>query len=55
MLKGDYIFNNPFFPKINFTVGSNFVSIPDYSTRFPAILVIDYIWVYKSGKEGKLY
>jgi hypothetical protein len=42
-----YIFNNPFFIKINLAVGGNFAGLPNLFTEFPCRLEVDYIRVYQ--------
>jgi beta-glucanase (GH16 family) len=43
----EYIFNTPFFIKINLAVGGYFAGLPELNTEFPCSLVVDYIRVYQ--------
>ncbi|MBS0000434.1 MAG: family 16 glycosylhydrolase [Cyclobacteriaceae bacterium] len=48
---GTYLFNEPFFLRVNLAVGGNFAGLPNSNTEFPANLVIDYIRVYQPLDE----
>jgi len=46
-VKGEWVFNKPFFILINLAVGGNFVGAPNSETVFPQTLLVDYVRVYK--------
>jgi len=46
-VKGEWVFNKPFFILINMAVGGNFVGAPNSETVFPQTMLVDYVRVYK--------
>lgn len=47
-VKGEWVFNQPFFLLLNIAVGGNFVGFPTTGTPFPQTMYIDYVKVYKA-------
>ncbi len=46
-VKGEWVFDHPFFMIINLAVGGSYVGFPNPNTPFPQKMVIDYVRVYK--------
>lgn len=46
-VKGEWVFNQPFFLIMNIAVGGNFVGPPNNNTPFPGTMTVDYVRVYK--------
>ncbi|MCU0442082.1 MAG: glycoside hydrolase family 16 protein [Bacteroidia bacterium] len=46
-VKGEWVFNQPFFMILNVAVGGNFGGPPNDNTPFPGTMSIDYVRVYK--------
>ena len=46
-MKGEWVFNQPFFIIMNIAVGGNFVGPPNEFTPFPGTMTIDYVRAYK--------
>jgi beta-glucanase (GH16 family) len=46
-VKGEWVFNQPFFIIMNIAVGGNFVGPPNEFTPFPGTMTIDYVRAYK--------
>jgi beta-glucanase (GH16 family) len=46
-VKGEWVFNQPFFIIMNIAVGGNFVGPPNENTPFPGSMTIDYVRAYK--------
>ena len=46
-VKGEWVFNQPFFIIMNIAVGGNFVGPPNENTPFPGTMTIDYVRAYK--------
>jgi len=44
---GRWVFEHPFFVILNLAVGGNFVGPPDASTRFPQVMLVDWVRVYR--------
>lgn len=48
-----WVYDHPFFLLLNLAVGGNWPGNPDSSTRFPQLLTVDYVRVYRqSGKPA---
>ena len=45
-VKGDWVFEHPFFVILNVAVGGNWPGPPDGSTQFPQTMVVDHVRVY---------
>ncbi|MFN0149394.1 MAG: family 16 glycosylhydrolase [bacterium] len=46
---GRWVFEHPFFVILNLAVGGNFVGPPDASTRFPQVMLVDWVRVSRFG------
>lgn len=46
-VKGEWVFNQPFFLLLNVAVGGNYVGFPTSGTPFPQTMLVDYVRVYK--------
>lgn len=46
-VKGEWVFDQPFFMLLNVAVGGSFVGFPTDGTPFPQSMFIDYVKVYK--------
>ena len=46
-VKGEWVFDHPFYIIINIAVGGNFVGAPNSETVFPQTMLVDYVRVYK--------
>ncbi len=46
-VKGQWVYDQPFFLLLNVAVGGNFVGFPTDNTPFPQTMTIDYVKVYK--------
>ena len=46
-LKGNWVFDQPFFIILNVAVGGNFVGFPNTNTAFPQTMQVDYVRVYE--------
>ena len=47
VVKGDWVFEHPFFVLLNLAVGGYWPGYPDTTTVFPQRMVVDYVRVYK--------
>jgi beta-glucanase (GH16 family) len=45
-VRGEWVYDQPFFMILNIAVGGNFVGFPTTATRFPQQMLIDYVRVY---------
>lgn len=48
-VKGEWVYDQPFFLLLNVAVGGNFVGFPTSGTPFPQSMYIDYVKVYKQN------
>jgi hypothetical protein len=48
-VKGEWVYDKPFFLILNVAVGGTFVGFPTIQTPFPQKLIVDYIRVYKEN------
>ncbi len=46
-VKGEWVFDHPFYIIINLAVGGNFVGAPNSETVLPQTMLVDYVRVYK--------
>jgi beta-glucanase (GH16 family) len=46
-VKGDWVFDHPFFIILNVAVGGNYVGFPSNLTPFPQTMYVDYVRVYQ--------
>lgn len=46
-VKGEWVFDHPFYIILNLAVGGNYVGFPSELTPFPQTMLIDYVKVYK--------
>jgi beta-glucanase (GH16 family) len=46
-VKGEWVYNQPFYLLLNVAVGGNFVGFPTTGTPFPQSMIVDYVKVYK--------
>jgi beta-glucanase (GH16 family) len=46
-LKGEWVFNQPFYIILNMAVGGNFPGSPNSETVFPQTMLVDYVRVYQ--------
>lgn len=46
-VKGEWVFDHPFFMILNVAVGGNYVGFPTAQTPFPQTMLVDYVKVYK--------
>lgn len=46
-VKGEWVFNQPFYIILNMAVGGNFPGSPNSETVFPQTMMVDYVRVYK--------
>jgi beta-glucanase (GH16 family) len=55
-VRGEWVFNQPFFILINLAVGGAWPGYPNESTVFPQFLLVDYVRVYQraDGVVGKI-
>lgn len=47
MVRGDWVFEHPFFVLLNLAVGGYWPGYPDASTSFPQRMLVDYVRVYR--------
>lgn len=47
-VKGEWVYNQPFFLLLNVAVGGNFVGFPTTGTPFPQTMYVDYVKVYQA-------
>ena len=47
LVKGDWVFEHPFFVLVNLAVGGYWPGDPDASTTFPQRMLVDYVRVYR--------
>ena len=45
-VKGEWVFNKPFYMILNMAVGGNFPGEPNLETIFPATMLVDYVRIY---------
>lgn len=50
-LKGEWVFDHPFFIILNVAVGGNYLGFPTSQTPFPQSMYIDYVKVYQEAGE----
>jgi beta-glucanase (GH16 family) len=46
-VKGEWVFNQPYFIILNVAIGGNFVGFPTTGTPYPQTMSVDYVRVYK--------
>jgi beta-glucanase (GH16 family) len=46
-VKGEWVYDHPFFMILNVAVGGNYVGFPTAQTPFPQTMLVDYVKVYK--------
>ena len=46
-VKGEWVFNQPFYIILNLAVGGNYVGSPNSQTVFPQSMYVDYVRVYQ--------
>lgn len=49
-VKGDWVFDHPFFIILNVAVGGNYLGFPTSQTPFPQSMLIDYVKVYREAE-----
>lgn len=49
-VKGDWVFEHPFFVILNLAVGGYWPGYPDATTRLPQRMLVDYVRVYKRSR-----
>jgi beta-glucanase (GH16 family) len=49
LVKGEWVFEHPFFVILNLAVGGDWPGNPDASTAFPQQMLVDYVRVYRRG------
>lgn len=49
-VKGEWVFNHPFFIILNVAVGGNYLGFPTNQTPFPQSMLVDYVKVYQEAK-----
>lgn len=49
-VKGDWVFEHPFFVILNLAVGGYWPGYPDATTELPQRMLVDYVRVYKRGR-----
>lgn len=49
-VKGDWVFEHPFFVILNLAVGGHWPGYPDATTQLPQRMLVDYVRVYKRGQ-----
>ena len=49
LVRGDWVFEHPFFVLLNLAVGGYWPGYPDASTSFPQLMLVDYVRVYRKG------
>ncbi len=47
-VRGEWVFDHPFYIILNVAVGGTFVGAPDAQTRFPQTMLVDWVRVYES-------
>jgi beta-glucanase (GH16 family) len=47
LVKGQWVFDHPFFVILNLAVGGNWPGSPDATTTFPQRMLVDYVRVYR--------
>jgi len=47
---GAWVFNQPFYLILNVAVGGTFVGPPNAQTRFPQVMLVDWVRVYERGR-----
>jgi beta-glucanase (GH16 family) len=52
LVKGEWVFDHPFFVILNLAVGGDWPGNPDASTTFPQRMLVDYIRVYRRASSG---
>ena len=53
LVKGEWVFEHPFFILLNLAVGGYWPGYPDSTTVLPQQMLVDYVRVYgRTGKEG---
>lgn len=50
LVKGDWVFEHPFFVILNLAVGGGWPGNPDAATRYPQQMLVDYVRVYRRGQ-----
>jgi beta-glucanase (GH16 family) len=46
-VRGEWVFDDPFYLVLNVAVGGNYVGFPNDKTPFPQVMMIDYVRVYQ--------
>jgi beta-glucanase (GH16 family) len=52
LVKGEWVFEHPFFVILNLAVGGDWPGNPDASTTFPQRMLVDYVRVYRRASSG---
>jgi beta-glucanase (GH16 family) len=52
MVKGEWVYEHPFFVILNLAVGGNWPGNPDAGTVFPQRMLVDYVRVYRRAGAG---
>jgi peptidoglycan/xylan/chitin deacetylase (PgdA/CDA1 family) len=52
LVKGDWVFEHPFFVLLNLAVGGYWPGYPDSTTAFPRRMLVDYVRVYRRDVTG---
>lgn len=47
---GEWVFNQPFYIILNVAVGGTFVGSPNAQTRFPQVMLVDWVRVFERGQ-----
>lgn len=53
LVKGEWVFEHPFFVLLNLAVGGAWPGYPDSTTVFPQQMLVDYVRVYKLSAQAK--
>jgi beta-glucanase (GH16 family) len=51
LVKGEWVFDHPFFVILNLAVGGNWPGSPDATTIFPQRMLVDYVRVYRRAAK----
>ena len=49
-----WVYNHPFFLLLNVAVGGNWPGSPDATTKFPQVMLVDYVRVYQRKSSAKV-
>jgi len=44
-----WVYDHPFYILLNFAVGGEWPGSPDATTKFPQVMLVDYVRVYKKS------